>query len=133
MIRRPPRSTLFPYTTLFRSRLLRSAVRTGEAGDRGGARAWRQPGSPRPVQRIATPVRTWQATQWPRETSLSTCSFSEHDGTRSAQLVWKRHPEGGLIGLGTSPSSRIRLRFMVGSGMGTAERSASVYGCFGFV
>jgi len=36
---------------------------------------------------IATPVRTWQATQWPRETSLSTCSFSEHDGTRSAHRV----------------------------------------------
>src|SRR3712207_6887943 len=27
MIRRPPRSTLFPYTTLFRSRLLRTALR----------------------------------------------------------------------------------------------------------
>src|SRR5687767_15416059 len=27
MIRRPPRSTLFPYTTLFRSRLARIAVR----------------------------------------------------------------------------------------------------------
>src|SRR3712207_7768988 len=27
MIRRPPRSTLFPYTTLFRSRARRSAVR----------------------------------------------------------------------------------------------------------
>src|SRR2546423_11903582 len=26
MIRRPPRSTLFPYTTLFRSRLVRSAI-----------------------------------------------------------------------------------------------------------
>src|SRR6266511_2142302 len=26
MIRRPPRSTLFPYTTLFRSRHLRSAI-----------------------------------------------------------------------------------------------------------
>src|SRR3712207_9056966 len=28
MIRRPPRSTLFPYTTLFRSRILRDAVVT---------------------------------------------------------------------------------------------------------
>src|SRR2546422_6291795 len=27
MIRRPPRSTLFPYTTLFRSRMLKMAVR----------------------------------------------------------------------------------------------------------
>src|SRR5277367_6870111 len=30
MIRRPPRSTLFPYTTLFRSRLLASANRPFE-------------------------------------------------------------------------------------------------------
>src|SRR5256885_3789657 len=29
MIRRPPRSTLFPYTTLFRSPAEREAVRTG--------------------------------------------------------------------------------------------------------
>src|SRR3712207_8545549 len=29
MIRRPPRSTLFPYTTLFRSRRLIGAVRSG--------------------------------------------------------------------------------------------------------
>ena len=27
MIRRPPRSTLFPYTTLFRSRYLRAAIK----------------------------------------------------------------------------------------------------------
>src|SRR2546430_12098328 len=32
MIRRPPRSTLFPYTTLFRSTLLRYAARTGPDG-----------------------------------------------------------------------------------------------------
>src|SRR3712207_7440428 len=29
MIRRPPRSTLFPYTTLFRSRLVREVARGG--------------------------------------------------------------------------------------------------------
>src|SRR3712207_8354062 len=39
MIRRPPRSTLFPYTTLFRSRgvraaMLRAARREGAAGGR---------------------------------------------------------------------------------------------------
>src|SRR3712207_7191208 len=42
MIRRPPRSTLFPYTTLFRSaRVARRACRAGD-GSRGGA------GEPRP-------------------------------------------------------------------------------------
>src|SRR3712207_8444277 len=51
MIRRPPRSTLFPYTTLFRSR---GAAGGGGAGLRdpaaegdGGARAVHRPGAER--------------------------------------------------------------------------------------
>src|SRR5690242_12570041 len=40
MIRRPPRSTLFPYTTLFRSQRLADHRRHGRRGDRnGGCRA----------------------------------------------------------------------------------------------
>src|SRR2546426_3619632 len=40
MIRRPPRSTLFPYTTLFRSRLVHS--RPGDAPSKGKIeRFWR--------------------------------------------------------------------------------------------
>src|SRR2546426_6997973 len=38
MIRRPPRSTLFPYTTLFRSRLLADGHRYPERMGRGRAR-----------------------------------------------------------------------------------------------
>src|SRR5256885_10844488 len=34
MIRRPPRSTLFPYTTLFRSRMDRSTLGTGRESGR---------------------------------------------------------------------------------------------------
>src|SRR2546429_5468221 len=34
MIRRPPRSTLFPYTTLFRSRALQGATLERESGPR---------------------------------------------------------------------------------------------------
>src|SRR3989454_11329166 len=41
MIRRPPRSTLFPYTTLFRSRLL------GGPGELSRARAGGAPHAPR--------------------------------------------------------------------------------------
>src|SRR2546429_6148295 len=37
MIRRPPRSTLFPYTTLFRSRGARGAPRRARGGGRGRA------------------------------------------------------------------------------------------------
>src|SRR2546430_2888779 len=36
MIRRPPRSTLFPYTTLFRSRYVRIALHTGKTSLRLG-------------------------------------------------------------------------------------------------
>src|SRR5258706_539243 len=36
MIRRPPRSTLFPYTTLFRSNQPRRATRTNHRRQRGG-------------------------------------------------------------------------------------------------
>src|SRR3712207_8914412 len=38
MIRRPPRSTLFPYTTLFRSALVRGQPTLGGVLDRGGQR-----------------------------------------------------------------------------------------------
>src|SRR2546425_7716433 len=38
MIRRPPRSTLFPYTTLFRSRQSRDVVHHRGAGGERGAR-----------------------------------------------------------------------------------------------
>src|SRR2546425_6098373 len=44
MIRRPPRSTLFPYTTLFRSRLVRVVLsRRRRDRRRAGARRGRRP------------------------------------------------------------------------------------------
>src|SRR3712207_8397354 len=39
MIRRPPRSTLFPYTTLFRSRAVRALERTASGGTVQGVQA----------------------------------------------------------------------------------------------
>ena len=49
------------------------------------------------------------------------------------QRVWKWQPDGGLIGLGTSPARMIRSRrfSITGSGIGTAESSALVYGWSG--
>src|SRR2546422_5529640 len=55
MIRRPPRSTLFPYTTLFRSRLRRHALarlRLGPAPRR--SRRLRQPQAP--LRRTLVPL-----------------------------------------------------------------------------
>src|SRR2546425_4504009 len=69
MIRRPPRSTLFPYTTLFRSYSV-----SGGSTVRQISVAWGQRG-------------------------------------------WKRHADGGQIGLGGSPltTGRARARFSSGS------------------
>src|SRR5438445_2225521 len=54
MIRRPPRSTLFPYTTLFRSRQARSSTRATWTRWRGSLRFWRNTGRKRvhPAGRI---------------------------------------------------------------------------------
>src|SRR3712207_8239744 len=69
MIRRPPRSTLFPYTTLFRSEQ-QAKVDQGREDDRPGgdharvpfenARLPSLPG-PRPEGHDAVPRRTWTA------------------------------------------------------------------------
>ncbi len=42
------------------------------------------------------------------------------------QRVWKWQPDGGRIGLGTSPCSGMRFLLTCGSGIGTADSSASV-------
>src|SRR3712207_7152126 len=58
MIRRPPRSTLFPYTTLFRSSRIGAHLRAHDrcrGGDRVGP--GREPGQGQP----AVPVRRWSA------------------------------------------------------------------------
>src|SRR3712207_7905575 len=50
MIRRPPRSTLFPYTTLFRSRPRRGVHADGAGGARRDARV--RPARRRPRRRL---------------------------------------------------------------------------------
>src|SRR2546422_2440999 len=51
MIRRPPRSTLFPYTTLFRSLSARAVARGGTRGDRAVPRLVVGSGLPRVRER----------------------------------------------------------------------------------
>src|SRR5207249_9369298 len=52
MIRRPPRSTLFPYTTLFRSGRLRLYARVGGQVNEGGFRRDRARGGDRKSTRL---------------------------------------------------------------------------------
>src|SRR2546429_919522 len=51
MIRRPPRSTLFPYTTLFRSRRRRRRIRVLERRREDRRRGLREAGCPQPASR----------------------------------------------------------------------------------
>ena len=55
-------------------------------------------------------------------------STSEHTGLASRHRVWKRHPGGGLSGLGTSPVSTISSREASGCKGRAAEIRACVYG-----
>src|SRR3712207_6559514 len=57
MIRRPPRSTLFPYTTLFRSVAIRRRHERVERDQAELARAGRFVGHPERVERIRVVVR----------------------------------------------------------------------------
>src|SRR5438552_12944453 len=53
MLRRPPRSTLFPYTTLFRSRRKRASKITCRRSDvmsKGKKRSGARPGRPQPLR-----------------------------------------------------------------------------------
>ena len=70
-----------------------------------------------------------QATSWPGEISRNSGSTRAHSGIAIGQRVRKRHPEGGLIGVGTSPCKTMRSRLCLGSGIGIADSNALVYGC----
>src|SRR3712207_8984836 len=64
MIRRPPRSTLFPYTTLFRSHPVAGDVELPRRGDPGGVT---RVGPRRPVQGTAPSWRGAGRTESPWE------------------------------------------------------------------
>ena len=65
----------------------------------------------------------WQAACWPGRTSRSSgSSAAQRSGlpsrSRSQQRVWKRQPDGGATGDGTSPLSTMRFLRLRGSGLG---------------
>src|SRR2546429_1107549 len=70
MIRRPPRSTLFPYTTLFRSR---RDEHHADVGDAAHARDWRAQSNWSAAQRrhLAIPHRSDRADQDRKSTRLN--------------------------------------------------------------
>src|SRR5947209_17021931 len=82
LIRRPPRSTLFPYTTLFRSPVL-DTRRPREAGDGG-----RQ--QPRRVARLHDHQRRWSSRGPPHRDRKSTRLNSSHANISYAVFCLKK-------------------------------------------
>ena len=70
-------------------------------------------------------VEKWQATQCPGSSSRQAGTSSAHWARTAGQRVRKRQPDGGVTGLGISPSSVIRrfTRSLDGSGTGSAGNS----------
>src|SRR2546428_412976 len=88
MIRRPPRSTLFPYTTLFRS-IRRSAAR--DSASPGGEGRGEGEGSPRRTNALAN--GRWAQLRSPHN-AAGHCWLGETVGlslqNSSSRFVWRR-------------------------------------------
>src|SRR5256885_7646117 len=66
MIRRPPRSTLFPYTTLFRSLTSRKGFATDFVGAQSAAAADAVPPPPEPIPCTPQPTNSPETTPFVR-------------------------------------------------------------------
>src|SRR3712207_6994550 len=86
MIRRPPRSTLFPYTTLFRS-LEMGTRKERDAGD-GARGSWHHPGARHRVRRSSS--RDPGAGRGVREDRKSTRLNSSHANISYAVFCLKK-------------------------------------------
>src|SRR3712207_7193841 len=92
MIRRPPRSTLFPYTTLFRSVPPREGPRGELAGVAGGAEehdAARHPREGTAQDRRYAPA-SWIRAPWPSGDRKSTRLNSSHANISYAVFCLKK-------------------------------------------
>src|SRR2546427_5222479 len=96
MIRRPPRSTLFPYTTPFRSDpggRVRRPVGAGPPAGRAGRRAPRRPGSPRRARQPAV-------SRIPRRSFLEACAASAAIPLLKGFVPMKQKPHVVVVGAG---------------------------------
>src|SRR5258705_6659390 len=90
MIRRPPRSTLFPYTTLFRSLAF---TRIGDAGRRGLFRVVPSTATGQPALHVELPVDSasgWTPPEIGRGDRKSTRLNSSHLGISYAVFCLKK-------------------------------------------
>ena len=90
MIRRPPRSTLFPYTTLFRSCSLRQPKQHS-----GGDQAGREPGESACIGIIVTSSRCWLPCEKPHPGRSS--DFSGASPAKAGHHAWTEYRNDGSL------------------------------------
>src|SRR2546430_13742179 len=88
MIRRPPRSTLFPYTTLFRS--AREGARAASAGPARERRARRGRGRERHHSVVIVRRRTCRAAGYPRRSEEHTSELQSQSNLVCRLLLEKK-------------------------------------------
>ena len=101
MIRRPPRSTLFPYTTLFRSRSTARKACTGELTPPGMTRRAR---SIRASLRSCPPCSAWAGPRWATKPSSPS-----RRGRKGPQVEGRKGSEGRRRNRRSRRSRRIIL------------------------
>src|SRR3712207_7888203 len=102
MIRRPPRSTLFPYTTLFRSFPIPSRLRVGVAAHRQehrGGRCVHLPALGQPLGEVRRPRRVGPGPRDRKSTRLN----SSHANISYAVFCLKKKKKTLLICLPLTP------------------------------
>ena len=71
--------------------------------------------------RSVSVIGKWQATVWPVASSRRSGSSLAQSSWAFQQRVRKRQPEGGSMGLGTSPVSRMRVRWAACAAVGVGD------------
>src|SRR3712207_9593690 len=110
MIRRPPRSTLFPYTTLFRS--------TDLTAELGGGQAWADAVGLVPVASFTVTKLRWLAEHEPDNATRTAAVCLPHDW-----LTWVLAGEPGLDALVTDRGDASGTGYWAGAAGGENWKS----------
>src|SRR5215510_6783293 len=102
MLRRPPRSTLFPYTTLFRSRPGATGAHFARDGPRPAAQCARECPPGRPVARRRRPSRLGGGHPRPASYGLSLRSYRPYGGAADGWTLGAFSPGTRTHGAGAA-------------------------------
>src|SRR2546427_3360883 len=102
MIRRPPRSTLFPYTTLFRSHVGQPRVSGHQRGDVRAAGRPARPGLSDVVSAVGQDRKSTRLNSSHSQISYAVFCLKKKNRTKAADIHIVSHPDDLSSGAATS-------------------------------